>query len=62
MARAAAAAAANEAAGHGDPAFMKAKQATARAYGAYCLPEVGKLAAKIDQGPDALATMSPDWL
>jgi alkylation response protein AidB-like acyl-CoA dehydrogenase len=62
LARAASAAARAEAAGEGDPAFMKAKKATAGAYMAYALPEVGKLAAKISQGPDALFEMDPDWL
>ncbi len=62
LARAAASAASAEAAGEGDPAFMKAKQATAGAYMAYSLPEVSKLAAKISAGPDALAEMDPDWL
>ena len=60
--RAAASAASAEAANEGDPAFMKAKQATAGAYMAYSLPEVSKLAAKINAGPDALAEMDPDWL
>jgi hypothetical protein len=62
LARAASAAARAEAAGEGDPAFMKAKKATAGAYMAYSLPEVGKLAVKISQGPDALLEMDPDWL
>ena len=62
LARAASAAARAEAAGEGDPAFMKAKKATARAYMAYALPEVDKLAAKISEGPDALFEMDPDWL
>ncbi|MEL0205848.1 MAG: acyl-CoA dehydrogenase, partial [Alphaproteobacteria bacterium] len=62
MTRAAAAAADNEAAGHGDPAFMKAKQATASAFIAYCLPEVAKLAAKMANGPEALAAIDPEYL
>lgn len=62
LARAASFAAGAEAAGNGDPAFMKAKKATAGAYMAYALPEVGKLAAKIAEGPDALFEMDPDWL
>jgi hypothetical protein len=41
---------------------MHAKQATANAYMAYCLPEVDKLAAKMRHGPDALAAINPDWL
>ena len=62
LARGAAAAAGAMADGEGDPAFMKAKQATAGAYMAYSLPEVGKMAALIAAGPEALAGMDPDWL
>ncbi len=62
LARGAAAAAGAMADGDGDPAFMKAKQATAGAYMAYSLPEVGKMAARIAAGPEALAGMDPDWL
>ena len=62
LARGAAAAARATADGEGDPAFMKAKQATAGAYMAYSLPEVGKMAARIAAGPEALAGMDPDWL
>ena len=59
MARAGAAAATAVAAGEGDPAFMTAKESTASAYMAYCLPEVAGLAAKIQQGPEALAAIDP---
>ena len=62
LARGAAAAAKASDAGEGDPAFMDAKQATAGAYMAYSLPEVGKMAARIAAGPEALAGMDPDWL
>ena len=62
MARAGAAAVRALAIGEGAPDFMRAKQATTNAYMAYCLPEVDKLAAKMRKGPDALATMDPDWL
>jgi alkylation response protein AidB-like acyl-CoA dehydrogenase len=62
MARAGAAAGRALAIGEGAPDFMRAKQATTNAYMAYCLPEVDKLAAKMRKGPDALATMDPDWL
>ena len=62
LARGAAAAATAQAAGEGDPAFMMAKQATAGAYMAYCLPEIGKMAARIATGPEALASMDPAWL
>ena len=62
LARGAAAAATAEAAGEGDPAFMKAKQATAGAYMAYCLPEVDRMAARIAAGPEALAGIDPAWL
>jgi alkylation response protein AidB-like acyl-CoA dehydrogenase len=62
LARAAAAASKNLAAGEGDPEFMKAKAATASAYMAYSLPEVSKLAAKITDGPEALFEMNPAWL
>ena len=62
LARGAAAAAKAKDAGEGDPAFMAAKQATAGAYMAYSLPEVGKMAARIAAGPEALAGMDPDWL
>ena len=62
LARGAAAAAKAKVAGEGDPAFMTAKQATAGAYMAYCLPEVGKMAARIAAGPEALASMDPAWL
>jgi len=62
LARGAAAAAKARDAGEGDPAFMTAKQATAGAYMAYSLPEVGKMAARIAAGPEALAIMDPAWL
>ena len=62
LARGAAAAAQAAASGEGDPDFMAAKQATAGAYMAHSLPEVAKMAAKIANGPDALAGMNPDWL
>jgi alkylation response protein AidB-like acyl-CoA dehydrogenase len=62
LARGAAAAARATADGEGDPAFMKAKQATAGAYMAYSLPEVGKMAARIAAGPETLAAMDPAWL
>ena len=62
MARAGAAAGRALAIGEGAPDFMRAKQATTNAYMAYCLPEVDKLAAKMRKGPDALATIDPDWL
>jgi hypothetical protein len=62
VARGADAAAKAQAAGEGDPAFMSAKQATAGAYMAYSLPEVGKMAARIAAGPEALASMDPAWL
>ena len=62
MARAGAAASRALADGEGAPDFMHAKQATANAYMAYCLPEVDKLAAKMRHGPDALAAINPDWL
>ena len=62
LARGAAAAARATADGEGDPAFMKAKQATAAAYMAYSLPEVGKMAARIAAGPETLAAMDPAWL
>jgi hypothetical protein len=29
---------------------------------AYCLPEIGKMAARIATGPEALASMDPAWL
>ena len=62
LARGAAAAAMAQAAGEGDPAFMMAKKATAGAYMAYSLPEIGKMAARIATGPEALASMDPAWL
>ena len=62
MARAAAAASKVEADHVGNPDFMKAKQASAGAYIAYSLPEVGKLASKMMAGPDALAKMDASWL
>ena len=62
LARGADAAAKAQAAGEGDPTFMQAKQATAGAYMAYSLPEIGKMAARIEAGPTALAGMDPDWL
>ncbi|MGB2319446.1 MAG: acyl-CoA dehydrogenase C-terminal domain-containing protein, partial [Candidatus Puniceispirillum sp.] len=62
MARAAAAASKAEADHVGNPDFMKAKQASASAYIAYSLPEVGKLASKMMAGPDALAKMDASWL
>lgn len=62
MARAAAAASKAEAEHEGNPDFMKAKQASAAAYMAYSLPEVGKLASKMMAGPDALAKMDVAWL
>ena len=61
MARAAAAASKAEADHVGNPDFMKAKQASAGAYIAYSLPEVGKLASKMMAGPDALAKMDVSW-
>lgn len=62
MARAATAAAKAEAEQAGNPDFMKAKQASAAVYMAYSLPEVGKLASKMMNGPDALAKMDINWL
>jgi len=62
MARASAAAGRALAVGDGAPEFMRAKQATTNAYMAYCLPEVEKLAAKMRNGPDALAKIDPEWL
>lgn len=62
MARAAHAAAEATNAGVGDPTFMTSKQATASAYMAYCLPEIGTLAARMAAGPDALAKVDPALL
>ena len=62
MARAAAAAKRASDAGEGDPAFVAAKQATAAAYIAYCLPEIANLAAKMADGPAALAGIDPALL
>ena len=62
MARSADAAATAHKAGDGDPAFLAAKQTTASAYMAYCLPEIDTLAARMAAGPDALANIDPALL
>ena len=62
MARAAHAAANAKDTSDGDPAFMTAKQTTASAYMAYCLPEINTLAARMAAGPDALANVDPALL
>lgn len=62
MARSADAAATAQKAEDGDPALMAAKQTTAGAYMAYCLPEIDTLAARMATGPDALANIDPALL